>query len=99
MLKGPDRPINNHNDRKRLLEALGCVDEVLIFDSEDELRNYRDEISPSCMVKGGEWTADEVRQRDHVPLATKIKIFPQVVNYSTTDTLRKVKSINKWEKS
>ena len=31
-LKGSKRPINNQEDRKKLLQALNCVDEVIIFD-------------------------------------------------------------------
>ncbi len=33
LLKGKDRPINNQEDRKKMLLALKCVDEVRIFDN------------------------------------------------------------------
>ena len=62
-IKGDSRPINLEEDRKRLLEAIEFVDEVLIFNSESDLKQLYEEITPSCLVKGGEWTADEVRER------------------------------------
>jgi len=96
-LKGPDRPINNQEDRKRVLESLGCVDQVIIFD-ELEPNNLRDEIKPNILVKGGEWTAEEVRKRDNVPSETAIKIFPFVDGYSTTNLLKKIKQQETCEK-
>ena len=98
-IKGEHRPINSQDDRKRLLEAISYVDEVLIFDSEEQLKELRSQLSPDCLVKGGEWTADEVRSRDSVSQSTAIKIYPQVDNYSTTNTLKKVKDLGTWEKS
>ena len=81
------------------LEAIEFVDEVLIFESEEQLKSLRDQLNPDCLVKGGEWTAEEVRTRDQVAQSTAIKIYPQVDNYSTTNTLKKVKDIDTWEKS
>ncbi len=98
-LKGQYRPINSQDDRKRLLEAIEFVDEVLIFESEEQLKSLRDQLNPDCLVKGGEWTAEEVRTRDQVAQSTAIKIYPQVDNYSTTNTLKKFKDIDTWEKS
>ncbi|MAH49634.1 hypothetical protein CMI37_27675 [Candidatus Pacearchaeota archaeon] len=93
-IKGESRPINSEEDRKRLLEALSFVDEVLVFNSENDLRSLYSKISPSCVVKGGEWTADEVRKRDNIEESIDIKIYPIVGNYSTTNTLRKIKDLN-----
>lgn len=96
-LKGPDRPINNQEDRKKVLESLGCVDQVIIFD-ELEPNNLRNEIKPDILVKGGEWTSEQVRQRDNVPSETSIKIFPFVEGYSTTNVLNKIKQQKTCEK-
>ena len=97
-IKGDSRPINSEEDRKRLLEAIEFVDEVLIFNSESDLKQLYEEITPSCLVKGGEWTADEVRERDGVNDEIDIKIYPIYGNYSTTNTLRKIKNIETTEK-
>lgn len=97
-LKGEDRPINSQDDRKRLLEAIEYVDEVIVFDKETELRELYVKVNPSCLVKGGEWTADEVRKRDGVNECVDIKIYPIFGSYSTTNTLRKIKDIETTEK-
>jgi len=88
-LKGPQRPINSQNDRKKLLEALTEVDEVVIFDELDT-KKIISQISPSVVVKGGEWTAKEVRIRDKIPNTIAVKVCPFVDNYSTTNIIKKI---------
>tara|TARA_Y100000593_G_scaffold94818_1_gene196385 strand:+ start:4876 stop:5748 length:873 start_codon:yes stop_codon:yes gene_type:complete len=96
-LKGPSRPVNSAEDRKRLLESLQEVDEVIIFDDTDA-SEIRDNVAPNILVKGGEWSAEEVRERDGVPDQIGIKIYPLVQGYSTTEVLKKIKSKKTWEK-
>lgn len=96
-LKGPSRPINNEQDRKKILESLSFVDEVIIFD-EDDPKQLVDSIAPSILVKGGEWTADEVRIRDDVNENIDIKIYPFVKNYSTTSVIKKIHQKKDWKK-
>ena len=98
MLKGPSRPVNCAEDRKKVLESLQEVDEVIIFDDVDASQ-IRDQTSPDVLVKGGEWTADEVRERDNVPDEIGIKIYPLVQGYSTTEVLKKIRSKETWEKN
>jgi len=74
-LKGPNRPINNQEVRKKALEDLGIIDEILIFDDVDPLSMLL-ENNPDVYVKGGEWTAEEVRKRDRIPQNIEISIFP-----------------------
>tara|TARA_R110002110_G_scaffold12902_1_gene61756 strand:- start:12414 stop:13064 length:651 start_codon:yes stop_codon:yes gene_type:complete len=96
-LKGADRPINKESDRKKVLESLDMVDEVIIFDDVDA-HTIREGLAPHVLVKGGEWTAADVRERDKVSDNIEIKIFPLVENYSTTNTIRKIYGLNSWEK-
>ncbi len=98
LLKGPNRPINNQFDRKRLLESNRYVDEVIIFDSQDELINLYHSISPSTIVKGSEWTVDDVRKNDKIPDHITIKLYPLYKNYSTTNTIKNIQNIESWEK-
>ena len=65
LLKGEKRPINKEEDRKNIVQSLRAVDEVIIFDSIDttELINN---LNPDIIVKGGEWTVEEVRERDKI---------------------------------
>lgn len=97
-LKGSDRPINNQEDRRRILETNRYVDEVVIFDSVEELQGFYDTLSPDVIVKGSEWTADEVRERDNIPKNVQIKVYPLVGDYSTTNTMNKIRDMETCEK-
>ena len=97
-LKGNDRPINNQEDRRRILETNRYVDEVVIFDSVEELQGFYDTLSPNVIVKGSEWTADEVRERDNIPENVQIKVYPLVGDYSTTNTMHKIRDMETCEK-
>ena len=97
-LKGNDRPINNQEDRRRILETNRYVDEVVIFDSGEELQGFYDTLSPNVIVKGSEWTADEVRERDNIPENVQIKVYPLVGDYSTTNTMHKIRDMETCEK-
>ena len=97
-LKGNDRPINNQEDRRRILETNRYVDEVVIFDSAEELQGFYDTLSPNVIVKGYEWTADEVRERDNIPENVQIKVYPLVGDYSTTNTMHKIRDMETCEK-
>ena len=57
-LKGPKRPINNQHDRRLFLENLKAVDEVVFFNSREELI----EIVKTCniMVKGSDYKGKSV---------------------------------------
>jgi D-beta-D-heptose 7-phosphate kinase/D-beta-D-heptose 1-phosphate adenosyltransferase len=82
-IKGKNRPINNQEDRKFLLESLRYVDKVIIFD-EDTPASLIKETSPDIIVKGGDYEAKPVVGSD---LAT-VLIFQTVDGYSTTKTIQ-----------
>ena len=58
-LKGHDRPVNSQEDRKRMLEALRCVDEVVIFD-EDTPYDLIVSLQPDIVTKGGDYRPEDV---------------------------------------
>ena len=97
-LKGPDRPINNEEDRRKVLETNIYVDSVVTFSTDDELKGLYNSLSPSVLVKGSEWTADEIRERDSVPDNIQVKVYPLVGEYSTTNTMRKIRGMETCEK-
>jgi ribose 5-phosphate isomerase B len=97
-LKGEGRPVNSQDDRKKILETNRYVDEVFIFNESEELQNLYDILSPDVVVKGSEWTADEVRERDKIPQGIQVKVYPLVGNYSTTNTMQKIKEMETCEK-
>ena len=52
--KGPDRPLNNAQDRAALLASLGCVTAVTFFD-EDTPLELIGQLRPDTIVKGGDY--------------------------------------------
>lgn len=64
-LKGPERPINPQNQRKTVLEALRCVDEVRLFDGPNALDLIR-EIKPNILTNGFGYSADKIVGKDLV---------------------------------
>ena len=70
-------------------------DEVVIFDEESPTALVK-ALHPDILVKGAEWTSDEVRRRDNVPDDIEIKVFPLVLEgsgskYSTTSLVQKAR--------
>ncbi|ALM85066.1 D-glycero-beta-D-manno-heptose 1-phosphate adenylyltransferase [Bordetella sp. N] len=52
--KGPERPLNNEQDRAAMLAALACVGGVTWFD-EDTPQELIAELRPDVIVKGGDY--------------------------------------------
>jgi len=87
--KGPGRPIVSEIHRARQILALDCVHHVVIFDTEEELRNQISIIKPDVIVKGSDYTPETVVGADIVTEnGGNIVIFPRIPNLSTTALLR-----------
>ena len=82
-IKGTDRPINNQKDRKMMLEELRCVDKVIIFD-EDTPYDLIQSVNPDIIVKGGDYTPQEVVGND----LAEVVIFGTIHGYSTTKIIK-----------
>ena len=81
-LKGPSRPVNNQEDRKRMLEALRCVDEVIIFDEDTPYELIRS-LNPDIITKGGDYRVEDVVGQD----LSQVVVLPYVNGKSTTRVL------------
>lgn len=81
-LKGPSRPVNNQVDRKRILEALRCVDEVVVFD-EDTPYDLIVSLQPDVVTKGGDYVAEDIVGYG----LAKVVVLPYVDGKSTTRIL------------
>lgn len=93
-LKGEGRPLNNEDDRAYLIDNLKSVDFVIIF-NEDTPYNLIKEIIPDFLVKGGDWKEENIVGWDIVKASGgKVLSLKFIDNYSTTNTLNKLISIN-----
>ncbi len=90
--KAPDRPIVSEAQRAEVLAALGCVDYVVIFAEPDPLKLIT-AIQPDVLVKGGDWTIDNIVGRDVVERRGGIvKTIPLVPGMSTTSLIQRIRS-------
>jgi len=86
-LKGPTRPVMQQSERAALLEALGCVDDVVVFDDETPERVLR-ELRPNVFAKGGDYRADEIPEaRVMEELGGEVVILPFFGQNSSTDMI------------
>ena len=64
-LKGPTRPVNNEASRAEVLSAIADIDAVAIFD-EDTPANLIHAIRPDVLVKGADYTVEQIVGADFV---------------------------------
>ncbi len=89
-LKGPTRPVIHENDRARVLAALEAVDAVILFD-EDTPLNLIDVVRPDVIVKGDDYTEEQVVGGKEVKAwGGSVKLIPLVQGRSTTGILEKI---------
>ena len=90
--KGPDRPLNNEQDRAILVAALGSVDLVTWFE-EDTPEQLIAAIRPDILVKGGDY---DMRKLPETALVAswggRALALPFVEGYSTTALVRRIRS-------
>lgn len=90
-LKGPDRPVFDHDERAEILAALGSVNYVVVFDDISP-RSLIKTVLPDVLVKGGDYQLDEIHGREEVEGAGgKVISLPFVPGASTTSVLEKMK--------
>jgi len=92
-LKGPERPINNEHSRSLLLAALTIVDAVVIFDEDTPLELIK-AVQPDVLVKGGDYTLDQiVGAKEVLASGGKVVINPIVQGFSTTGIIQKIRTL------
>jgi len=87
-LKGEQRPINNQEDRKFMLECLKFVDWVKLFDSKQELISIIEEYKPDVYVKGSDWKHDKGSTAEQY--CKQVIYYDRVADYSTTKTIQDI---------
>lgn len=94
-LKGETRPINVLNSRLYLLASLTCVDAVVPF-SEDTPLEVINIIRPDVLVKGGDYTPDQVVGANEIrQWGGEVVIIPFVEGHSTTRLENKILSMHR----
>jgi len=86
-LKGKNRPINQLNERLHLLNNLKAVDEVVYFDSEQELVDIIKNYAPDVMVKGSDYKDKRIVGAEH---CNAIEFYEIDNGYSTTNKIQDI---------
>ena len=91
-IKGPDRPINNENDRAEILCALSCVDYVVLFD-ESSPEKLLVEIKPDVHTKGADYTVETLPEAKAIMAnGGRIEFISFVEGKSTTAVIEKMRN-------
>ena len=90
-LKGPGRPINSVDRRMAVLAGLGAVDWVISF-AEDTPESLLAQIKPDVLVKGGDYSVEQVVGAPIVLAAGgEVKVLNFVESCSTTAIVEKIR--------
>ncbi|WP_174548280.1 D-glycero-beta-D-manno-heptose 1-phosphate adenylyltransferase, partial [Nocardiopsis dassonvillei] len=90
-LKGSGRPVVAEQDRARVLGALDCVDEVVVFDEDTPVRAL-EELRPDVWVKGGDYEVEDLPETPVVRRAGgEVVTVPLVPGHSTTGLITRIR--------
>ena len=92
-LKGPGRPLNPVERRMAVLAGLEAVDWVVSF-SEDTPEPLLEFLQPEILVKGGDYTMDEVVGGDYVnSYGGEVRVLEFLDDCSTSAIMEKMKEV------
>jgi D-beta-D-heptose 7-phosphate kinase/D-beta-D-heptose 1-phosphate adenosyltransferase len=92
-LKGPGRPVNNEHSRSLLLASLVMVDAVVLFNEDTPLKLIT-ALMPDVIVKGGDYTVEQVvGAKEVIAAGGKVVINPIVPGFSTTGIIEKISKL------
>jgi D-beta-D-heptose 7-phosphate kinase / D-beta-D-heptose 1-phosphate adenosyltransferase len=89
-LKGEKRPLIEESERAHILAALDCIDFVVLFDDDTPLRVI-EALVPAVLVKGGDYSIEEVVGREAVEAAGgRVELVKFVDGRSTSRIIEKI---------
>jgi D-beta-D-heptose 7-phosphate kinase/D-beta-D-heptose 1-phosphate adenosyltransferase len=83
-LKGDDRPFHTEQQREYNLKQVRGVSDVIVFHTEDELRNTLETLKPEIFVIGSDYMNKQIIGGE---FAKEIKFFERIEGFSTTKLL------------
>ncbi len=94
-LKGPTRPINDETSRAALLASLLQTDAVIIFEEDTPLDLIK-AILPDVLVKGGDYTVEQIAgAKEVIANGGTVNIAKTVNGISSTIIIEKMKDDQK----
>ena len=86
-MKAQNRPIQNQEIRRIMLLNLKWVNDVVIFDTDEELEQLVKNYDPYCMIVGSDWQDKKVIGSEH---AEVIGYFERIDEYSTSKIVESI---------
>jgi D-beta-D-heptose 7-phosphate kinase/D-beta-D-heptose 1-phosphate adenosyltransferase len=91
-LKGPERPIQNEVARATVMASIGAVDLVVLF-GEDTPLAMIETLKPDVLVKGADYTVDQVVGADVVQsYGGRVVLADLEAGQSTTGTISRIRA-------
>ena len=88
ILKGESRPIYSLEDRIFTLLSIRYVDNVVSFDSAEDLIELLKQANPDILLAGSDWKDKPGIGREY---AKEVVYFDRIEPYSTTNTIKEFK--------
>ena len=89
-IKSRNRPVINEYDRLKVVEALGCVDFVVLFKEDNPLKLIM-ALKPDILVKGSDWKKKSIVGADFVKsYGGKVLTINLVKGRSTSAIIKKI---------
>lgn len=90
-LKGDSRPVNNQESRALLLASLQIVDAVVLFEEDTPLQLISS-IVPDVLVKGGDYTVEQIAgAKEVIAAGGRVLINPILEGFSTTSIIDQIR--------
>lgn len=90
-LKGDSRPVNNQESRALLLASLQIVDAVVLFEEDTPLQLISS-IVPDVLVKGGDYTVEQIAgAKEVIAAGGRVLINPILEGFSTTGIIDQIR--------
>jgi len=86
-LKDPSRPINSEAIRKFILLNFKWVNDVVVFNSDEELTNLVANYKPDYMIVGSDWKDKKVIGSEHAKI---VGFFDRIDAHSTTKIIESI---------
>ena len=90
-LKGPTRPVNDEYSRSIMLAAIFFIDAVVLFEEDTPIIPITT-LLPDILVKGGDYTIDQIVGAPEVMAnGGEVRAIEFVDGYSSTNIINKIK--------
>lgn len=88
-IKGPERPINNIEERSTMLSLFDFIDYIIVF-SQETPYNILKLLKPLKMVKGSDYKIENIVGSE---FTNEVLLFNYIENKSSTSIINKIKKI------